>query len=93
MYKEIENIIVRTLSPFEYEQLELLKNNYSENSIIKVYKEYGDKPINYIKKVLSTKMKKVPIWLNEEIKPEPIDEETQKEFDDFNNFIKEFRND
>lgn len=31
-------------------------------------------------------------WYGKEIINQPIDEETQKEFDDFNNFIKEFRN-
>lgn len=41
------------------------------------------------------KMKKlniIPNWLGKEIVNEEIDKETQKEFEDFNNFIQEFRN-
>ena len=33
----------------------------------------------------------VPKWLDKEIKNQPIDEETQQEFDNFNKFIEEFR--
>lgn len=91
MYSKIEQIIVRTLSPFEYEKLESLKNNYSDDQIINVYKQYGDKPIKYIEKVLKT-TKKTPDWLNMEIINEPIDDETKKDFDEFKLFLEEFRN-
>ena len=46
-------------------------------------------------KYIREKMKKHnihPEWLDKEIINEPIDEETKKEFDDFNKFIEEFRN-
>ena len=33
-----------------------------------------------------------PDWLDKEIENEPMDEETQKEFDDFQEFLEEFRN-
>lgn len=32
-----------------------------------------------------------PEWLNKEIVNQPIDEETKKEYDDFQKFLKEFR--
>ena len=34
-----------------------------------------------------------PDWLDKEITNQEIDEETEKEFEDFNNFIQEFRSD
>lgn len=91
MYNQIEKIVVRTLSPFEYEKLEELKESYSEEQIVTAYKQYGDKPIKYIEKVLKT-IKKTPDWLNREIVNEPIDDETKKDFEDFNNFLEDFRN-
>ena len=91
MYNQIEQILVRTLSPFEYERLEQLKESYSEEQVVAAYKQYGDKPIKYIEKVLKT-IKKTPDWLNREIVNEPIDDETKKDFEDFNNFLEDFRN-
>jgi hypothetical protein len=91
MYKEIENILVRTLSPYEYEQLEELKQTYSEQQIINAYKTSSVKNINYIKKILQNK-KHSPSWLNEEIKNSSIDEQTKKENEEFRKFIVEFRN-
>lgn len=91
MYNQIEQILVRTLSPFEYEKLEQLKESYSEEQVVAAYKQYGDKPIKYIEKVLKT-IKKTPDWLNREIVNEPIDDETKKDFEDFNNFLEDFRN-
>lgn len=41
------------------------------------------------------KMKRLnihPSWLDQEIVNEPIDEETQETFEDFNSFLMEFRN-
>lgn len=93
MYQEIENLLVRTLSPFEYEKLEQLKNDYTEQQIIDAYKESSVKNINYITKVLQNKTKVVPTWLNQEIENQEIDEETKTTFDDFQKFIKEIRND
>lgn len=91
MYKEIENIIVRTLSPFEYEKLEELLKVYTEEQIIDTYKQYGDKPITYIEKVIKNK-KKEPEWLKREIVNEVIDEETIETINNFNSFLEEFRN-
>ena len=91
MYKEIEKIIVRTLSPFEYEKLEDLKNNYTAQQIIGAYKKYGDKPINYISKVVGN-IKQTPEWLYTNITNEPIDEKTKKDFEDFKKFLEDFRN-
>lgn len=91
MYEQIENIIVRTLSPYEYEILEDLKNKYTEQQIVGAYKLYGDKPINYITKVVKN-IKKAPAWLDKEIKATPPDEKTKKCFEDFNEFLKGFRN-
>ena len=91
MYKEIEKIIVRTLSPFEYEKLERLKETYNQEQIISAYKKCGDKPINYIEKVIKT-IKTTPDWLNKEIINEPIDNKTKKEFEDFMYFLEDFRN-
>lgn len=91
MYNQLEKILVRTLSPFEYEKLEELKETYSEEQIVAAYKQYGDKPIKYIEKVLKT-IKKTPDWLNREIVNEPIDDETKKDFEDFKRFLEGFRN-
>lgn len=92
MYKEIENILVRTLSPYEYEKLEELKTKYTEQQIIYAYKNSNVKNINYIIKVLQSK-KPIPEWLHREIINEPLDEETIKEGIEFKKFIEEFRND
>lgn len=92
MYQEIENILVRTLSPFEYERLEDLKQTYTEEQIVEAYKRASVKNINYIAKVLSS-IKKIPDWLNKEIVNQEIDNETEKEAKDFNSFIESFRND
>ena len=90
MYNEIENIIVRTLSPYEYIQLEKLKEKYSEQQIIDAYKTAKVKNVNYITKILQN-IKVKPEWLDKEIINQEIDEEAQKEYDEFNNFLKEFR--
>lgn len=90
MYQEIENILVRTLSPYEYEKLEELKQNYTEEQIINTYKASNVRNINYIMKIIKNK-KVVPEWLNREIVNEPLDEETIKEGIEFKKFIEEFR--
>lgn len=91
MYDEIQKLIApNTLSSFEFTKLEELLKDYTENEIIEAYKKAGYKPINYITKILSKKAKTTH-WLNQEIKNQPIDEETKKEYDDFQKFLKEFR--
>ena len=90
MYEQIENILTRTLSPFEYEKIEELLKDYTEEQIIYAYKNSPVKNINYISKYIHS-IKRTPSWLHQEIKKQPIDEETQKEFEDFQEFIKEFR--
>ncbi len=93
MYEEIQKIILpHTLSSFEYTKLEELKQQYTEEQILDVYREVGWKPMQYIIKVLSNKKRTTTNWLNKEITNEPIDDETQKVFDDFNDFLEEFRN-
>lgn len=90
MYQKIENILVRTLSPYEYEKLEELKQTYTEDQIINAYKTSNVRNINYIAKVIQSR-KVVPEWLNREIINEPLDEETIKEGIEFKKFIEEFR--
>lgn len=90
MYKEIENILVRTLSPFEYEKIEELLKIYTEEQVINAYRNSPVKNINYISKYLQ-RIKIIPNWLNKEIENQPIDEETKQENIDFNNFINDFR--
>lgn len=91
MYKEIENILVRTLSSYEYEKLEELKQKYTEEQIINTYKTSPVKNINYIIKVIQNK-KVVPKWFDKEIINDPLDEETIQESIEFKKFIEEFRN-
>lgn len=91
MYQEIENILVRTLSPYEYEKLEELKQTYTEEQIIEAYKRSNVKNINYISKVIQS-IKKTPDWLNREIVNQPLNLNDEREFEDFQNFINEFRN-
>ena len=90
MYKEIENILVRTLSSYEYEKLEELKQTYTEEQIINAFKTSKIKNINYVIKTLQNKKVK-PDWLDKEIINEPIDEKTDKDFNDFKDFINDFR--
>ena len=93
MYEEIEKLIhPNYLSSFEYTKLQELLGIYTEEQIINVYKKYGYKPIEYVKKVLPN-IKKTPSWLNKEIVNQPLDTKDRKEFEDFNNFIESYRND
>ena len=93
MYNKIEQIIVRTLSSLEYQKLEHLKETYTEDEIVDVYRTYGDKPISYITKALNSKPKKViPNWLRGEVVNQPIDDETKKVMADFKDFLEDFRN-
>ena len=95
MFDEIQKIIApRTLSSFEYMRLEELSKIYSEEEILNIYKNYGYKPMSYITKTLedsANKKNKAPEWLNREIVNQPIDEETKMIYEDFNNFLKGFR--
>ena len=92
MYEQIENILVRTLSPYEFEKLEQLKETYSEQQIVNAYKTSKVKNVNYIAKVLQDKkVNVVPEWFNKEIVEKPVDEETLQIAKEFEDFIKEFR--
>ena len=89
MYDELQQIISpNTLSSFEYMQIEDLLKTHTEDEILNAYRKVGYKPINYIRKVLS---KRTSEWLNKEIVNQPIDKETEEVFNDFQNFLKEFR--
>lgn len=91
MYDELQKIITpNMLSPFEYEKIEELLKEHTEEEIINAYKQVGYKPINYIKKVLS-RNSKMPSWLNKEIINQPIDKQTEDIYNDFQNFLEEFR--
>lgn len=92
MYDELQQIIApNTLSSFEFTKLEELLKDYTEEQILNAYKKIGYKPINYIIKILSNKKTITAEWLNKEIKNQKVDEETKKEFEEFKDFIKEFR--
>lgn len=90
MYQEIENILVRTLSPYEYEKLEELKQSYTEEQIINAFKNSKSKNINYVIKTIQS-LNKTPSWLHQKIENEPLDEETIQEGIDFKKFIEDFR--
>lgn len=95
MLDRIQQIIFpNQLSSFQVTKLNELLNTYTEEQILNVYEEYGDKPLQYIKKVLETKKnkKKEPEWVKSEVVNEELDKETQEVFDDFQNFLEEFRN-
>lgn len=92
MYDEIQKIIApNMLSSFEYTKLEELNKLYTEEEIINVYRKVGYKPIEYIKKAITKKQHVVPEWLNREIINEPLTKEDLKEDEEFQQFIKEFR--
>ena len=92
MFDEIQKIIApRTLSSFEYMRLEELSKVYPEEEILNIYKNYGYKPMSYITKALSDRKNKAPEWLNREIVNQPLDKESEDIFNDFQNFINEFR--
>ena len=91
MFEEIQKIIYpNQLSSFEYTKIQNLLETYTEQEILNAYRTAGNKPINYIEKVLKNK-KKVPSWLNKEIKNQKLDEESINVFNDFNSFIEDFR--
>lgn len=90
MYEQLENILTRTLSSFEYEKIEELLKTYTEEQIIYAYKNSPVKNINYISKYMQSQ-KKTPSWLHKEIKSQPIDEETKKQEQDFKKFLEDFR--
>lgn len=95
MLERIQQIIFpNQLSSFQVTKLNELLKTYTEEQILNVYEEYGDKPIKYIKKVLETKKnkKKEPEWVKSEVVNEELDKETQEVFNDFQNFLEEFRN-
>lgn len=92
MYDEIQKIIAPyTLSSFDYTRLEQLLKINTEEEILDVYRKVGYKPMNYIAKMLSNKKKTTTSWIKQEVVNEPIDKETEKTFNDFQNFIKDFR--
>ena len=95
MFNELQKIIApNTLSSFEFTKLEELLKTYSEEDILNAYKNFGYKPIAYITKVLSNNTSKkgiAPDWLKKEIVNQPIDKETMEEFEDFNKFLADFR--
>lgn len=94
MFDEIQKIISpRTLSSFEYMRLEELSKTYSEEEILNIYRNYGYKPLSYISKALADKKTTIPEWINKEIVNQPIDKQTEDIFNDFQEFIKEFRED
>lgn len=92
MYDEIQKLIApNMLTSFEYTKIEELLKTYTEDEILNAYRDVGYKPINYITKVLNNKKHIAPEWLKHEIVNEPIDNETKEIFEDFQNFIKKFR--
>lgn len=92
MYDELQKIIApNTISSFEYTKIEELLKTYSEKEILNAYRNVGYKPITYITKVLSNKKTITTDWIKQEVVNEPIDEETEKIFNDFQEFIKDFR--
>ena len=65
--------------------------------VLEVIKEISKKELDTFdsEKNVREKMKRLnikPSWLDQEIVNEPIDEETQETFEDFNSFLMEFRN-
>ena len=92
MFDEIQKIIFpNQLSSFEYTKINELLNTYTEEEIIETYRLHRNKPITYIEKVLKNK-KKVPSWLNKDIENEKLEQEDLDLFNDFKNFIENFRN-
>lgn len=92
MFDELQKIIYpNQLSSFEYTKINELLNTYTEEQILEAYRKCGNKPINYIEKVLKNK-KKVPSWLSKEIENQSIDQESIDTFNDFKSFIEDFRN-
>ena len=62
---------------------------------LEVIKEVVSKEEFDSEKSVREKMKRLnikPDWLNKEVTNEPIDEETEEIFEDFNSFLEEFRN-
>ena len=66
-----------------------------KDKLLQIINHYGiDKQLKYIHSEyfeLDESKYKNTKWYNKEIINQLIDEETQKEFDDFNKFIEEFR--
>ena len=93
MYNQIENILGRPLNIIETEKLDKLLQSNSINEIAECFKKYKDKHFNYVIEVLRNKPKRNnPEWLDREIINEPIDKETQQQFDDFQEWLVGFKN-
>ena len=91
IYRHYENIFSRTLNAIEYETMTNWLKDKTVDEIINAINETAKSNIDnikYVEKVLySKRKKKTPEWFNKTIESEEIEQDQ-----DFQNFIKEFRN-
>lgn len=96
IYNYYENVFSRTLNPIEYETMTKWLEDKTEDEIKQAIDETARSNVDnikYVGKVLySTKKKNVkPEWFGTNIENKPIDEETQRVFDDLQDFIEVFK--
>lgn len=93
MYEFIEEKLGRTLSSYEYILIDEWTKIYTEEEIKKAFEIASinnARTLNYVKSVLfSKKPETTPNWFDKEIKNEPM---TKEELEEWNELMKEFKN-
>ena len=97
--KELYELWEYNLRPYDEEELKkafgiiMVQDKYfpNLNRVLEVVKDVVNRETFDDRYKLEKLDRIKPEWYGKEIKNEPIDEETKKEFEDFNKFIEEFR--
>ena len=99
--EELFNLWNEMLEEYDPYYIELAVNNIIKNdkffpTFSRLLEEYKNIPAVEIPQEEKEKRMRakgvIPSWLNKEIINQPLDEETNNLFNDFNSFIQEFRN-
>ena len=101
--KDLYELWEYNLRPYDEDEIQkaisviVAKDKYfpTFSRFLEVVKDIVSKEEFDSEKSVREKMKRLnihPDWLDKEIINEPIDEETEDVFNDFNNFLEEFRN-
>lgn len=97
--KDLFELWEYNLRPYDEEELKkafgiiMVQDKYfpNLNRVLEVVKDVVNKELTNDRYKLEKLDRIKPEWYGKEIENEPIDEETKKEFEDFNKFIEEFR--
>lgn len=89
LFDEIQKYYGHSFNSSDFQMIEALKKDYTDDEIIQLFKDYPGKPISYLFKVKPTKKAK-PEWFGKDIQEElltrdeiiPILKEWRQFFDD-----------